>query len=40
LASRDRFFLCLSGADPAFKRADAESFLNKLSPVSLSEAAP
>jgi hypothetical protein len=40
LASRDRFFLRLSKADPAFKRPEAESFLRTLGPVSVSEVAP
>jgi hypothetical protein len=40
LASRDRFFLRLSKADPAFKRPEAESFLRTLGPVSISEVAP
>ncbi|HEX7009837.1 MAG TPA: DUF3341 domain-containing protein, partial [Phycisphaeraceae bacterium] len=35
-ASRDRFFLCLEKADPRFRRDEAQQFLQRLKPRSVS----
>lgn len=40
LATRDRFFLCIEGADPRFDRSATESFLRSLDPVGVYEVEP
>jgi hypothetical protein len=37
LASRDRFFLCIEAADPAFEIARTRGFLQSLDPASITE---